>query len=246
MVIIRYLITFAYDGSNYNGLQKQPGLNTIQGVIESAIKKINNGKAVKIHASGRTDARVHAIVQKAHFDLDMNISCEKLRRAINSNIPKDIYINNVEVIDNKFHARYNVKAKEYVYKINMGTYNPMERNTVYQYNKRLNIMEMERALKFLEGKHDFSAFASKSELKNSCVRKLLLTHLIRRDDKIMLVFLGDGFLKYQVRNMVGTLIEIGEEKRKSEDIIEILKSKDRKQAGKRAKPEGLYLSNVLY
>jgi tRNA pseudouridine38-40 synthase len=242
----RYLITFAYDGSNYNGYQRQPGLRTVQGSIEEALKKINNGKPVEIHASGRTDAKVHALGQKAHFDLEMNISSDKLTSALNSNIENDIYIKNIEIVDNEFHARYNVKAKEYLYKINLGEYSPIERNYIYQYNKRLDIVEMERALKHLEGKHDFSAFASKEETNGDCTRRILLTHLIRRDDKIMLIFKGNGFLKYQVRNMVGTLIEIGEGKRRSEEIIDILKSKDRKRAGKKAKPEGLYLSNVVY
>ncbi len=221
-------------------------MQTIQGEIEKALTKINNGNIVEIHASGRTDRGVHALFQRAHFDLDMNIEPEKLRFAINGSISKDIYIKMIEEVSSEFHARYNVKSKEYVYKINMGEYNPLERNTVFQYNKRLDIMEIERALRFFEGKHDFSAFASQEELKEDCVRKLILTHLVRRDDKIMLVFLGTGFLKYQVRNMVGTLIEIGEGKRKSEDIIDILRSKDRKKAGKKAKPEGLYLSNVTY
>ena len=242
----RYLITFAYDGTNYNGYQRQPRLKTVQGELEKALKKINNGQSVDLHASGRTDKGVHAINQKAHVDLEVRITPEKLRRAINSNVDNDIYVKNVEIVKNDFHARYNTKAKEYIYKINLGEYNPFERNSVYQYNKRLNTFEIERALKHLEGTHDFSAFASQKELKENCVRRLILTHLIRENDKLTIGFLGTGFLKYQVRNMVGTLIEIGEGKKKSEDIIEILKSKDRKKAGKKVRPEGLYLSNVIY
>lgn len=243
---MRYLITFAYDGSNFCGFQKQPKLRTVQGEIEKALKKINNNKKVIIHASGRTDAKVHAINQKAHFDLDINITNEKLRRAINSYTDKDIYVKKVEKVADDFHARYHVKVKEYIYKMNLGEYNPTERHSVYQYNKNLDIKAMEEALKYLEGEHDFSAFACQEELKSNCVRKLFLARLIREKEKIIFVFLGTGFLKYQVRNMVGTLIEIGEGKKKSKDIIEILKSKDRKKAGKKAKPEGLYLSNVIY
>ncbi|MGI6329295.1 MAG: tRNA pseudouridine(38-40) synthase TruA [Bacilli bacterium] len=242
----RYLITVTYEGTNYSGYQKQAGLKTIEKEIEEALFKINNNKLVKTIASGRTDRHVHAISQKIHFDLEMNFNKRKLEQALNSNLPKDIYVRSVEEVDKDFHARYDVKAKEYVYKINLGEYNPFERNIVYQYNKRLDLIEMERALKYLEGTHDFSAFTSKSELKKDCVRKLILTHLMRRDDKIMLVFVGTGFLKHQVRNMVGTLIEVGEGKRKSEDLITIINSKERLNAGRKVRPEGLYLSNVIY
>ncbi len=242
----RYLITFAYDGSNYNGYQRQPKLKTIQGEIEKALTKINGGKKVEIHASGRTDAKVHALNQKAHFDLKMQISCLKLKRALNSNVSSDIYIKEVKETNSDFHARYYVKAKEYIYIINTGEYNPIERNAIYQYNKKLNSKHIKKALKLLKGEHDFSAFASQEELKEDCVRKIYKAKLMIKGSNIILVFLANGFLKYQVRNMVGTLIEIGEEKRRSQDITNILISKDRKKAGKKAKPEGLYLSKVIY
>lgn len=245
----RYLITFSYDGTNFNGYQKQPELRTIQGEIENALKFINNNEDVELQASGRTDAKVHAINQKAHFDLKINITPDKLKMALNSNIPDDIYAKSVEITDKDFHARYMVKAKEYIYKINLGEYNPLERNYVFQYNKRLDLPEIERALKYLEGEHDFSTFACKEELKENNVRTIIQTNLIRdakNPNKITLSFLGTGFLKYQVRNMVGTLIEVGEGKRKSEDMIELLNKKDRRKAGRTANPEGLYLQDVLY
>lgn len=246
MVIIRYLITFSYDGTNYKGLQKLKTGHTIQGVIEDALQKINKGQPVKIYASGRTDAKVHAFCQKAHFDLSLKFNCEQLKKAINNNIPADIYIDKVEVVSADFHARYDVKTKEYVYKINMGAYNPLERNLVYQYNKNLNLIEMERALKFLEGEHDFSYFTSKQETKKDCTRYLLLAHLIKKDDKIMFVFVGTGFLKYQVRNMVAVLMAIGEGKLKSEAIMVILGNKDYNLKVRKAPAVGLYLSNVVY
>ncbi len=246
---MRYLITFAYDGSGYKGYQKQPKKKTIQGELEKALKTINNDTKVEVHASGRTDAGVHAHNQKAHFDLDINITPNNLQKALNSLTPKDIYIRRVEPVSETFHARFNVKAKEYVYKINMGEYDPIERNYVYQYNKKLDVVEMERALKYLEGEHDFKSFSKADEEKEDYVRRIVQTNLIRtlkNVNKIEIVFLGTGFLRYQVRNMVGTLIEIGEGKRKSEDIIEILNAKDRRKAGKTAAPEGLYLNDVFY
>ncbi len=246
---MRYLITFAYDGSGYKGYQKQPKKKTIQGELEKALKTINNDTKVEVHASGRTDAGVHAHNQKAHFDLDINITPNNLQKALNSLTPDDIFIRRVEPVSETFHARFNVKAKEYVYKINMGEYDPIERNYVYQYNKKLDVVEMERALKYLEGEHDFKSFSKADDEKEDYVRKIVQTNLIRtlkNVNKIEIVFLGTGFLRYQVRNMVGTLIEIGEGKRKSEDIIEILNAKDRRKAGKTAAPEGLYLNDVFY
>ncbi len=247
---MRYFMTFAYDGSKYKGYQIQPKEKTVQGEIEKALKKINAGKKVTIHASGRTDAGVHAYNQKAHFDLDMkNITPEKLRDGLNSLLPKDIYIKEIEIVSDDFHARFDVKAKEYIYVINMGEYNPIEKDYIYQYNKKLDVVEMERALKYLEGTHNFKSFTKTDDEKDDYVRTIVQTNLYRElknVNKITLSFLGTGFLRYQVRNMIGTLIEIGEGKRRSEDIIDILAKQDRRKAGKTAAPEGLYLKDVLY
>ena len=147
---MRFFITFAYDGSKYSGYQKQPRKKTIQGEIERALKQINDGKDVSLVASGRTDAGVHAYNQRAHFDINTKITPEKLKMGLNSLIPDDIYVKKVFEVDKDFHARFNVKAKEYIYKINMGIYNPIEKDYIYQYNKKLDIAEMERALKYLE------------------------------------------------------------------------------------------------
>ena len=245
----RYFITFSYDGTNFSGYQKQPRERTIQNELEKALKEINENKKVEVHASGRNDAKVHALNQKAHFDLDIKITKEKLKKALNSLLPEDIHIKNVEEVSDNFHARYNAKGKEYIYKINMGEYNPLERNYVYQYNNRLDVTEIERAMKYLEGTHNFKSFTKTDEEKDDYVRTLSQTNLIRdlKDvNKITLVFVGTGFLRYMVRNMVGTLIEVGEGKRKSEDIITILKEQNRAHAGKTAAPEGLYLKNVFY
>lgn len=246
---MRYFITFSYDGSRYKGYQKQPKVKTIQSEIEKALKTINNDKKVDIHASGRTDAGVHALNQTAHFDLDMDIQPSKLMMGINSLTPDDIYVKKIETISEDFHARFDVSAKEYIYKINMGEYSPIEREHVYQYNKKLDLVEMERAMKYLEGEHDFKSFSKADEEKEDFVRTIVQTNLIRNVKDVnnfTLSFLGTGFLRYQVRNMVGLLIEIGEGKRKSEDVLEIIEAKDRRKAGITAPPEGLYLKNVLY
>lgn len=246
---MRYLITFSYDGSKYKGYQKQTKLRTVQSEIEKALKKINSNKLVTIYASGRTDAGVHALNQKAHFDLSKNIECDKLKHSINSLLPPDIYIKNVTIVDDNFHARFNIRAKEYIYKINMGEYDPINRDYICQYNKKLDVVSMERALKYLEGEHNFKAFTKVDEEKETYVRRIVQTNLIRdlkNVNNITISFVGTGFLRYMVRNMVGTLIEIGEGKRKSEDIIDILESEDRRKAGITAEPNGLYLKDVYY
>ena len=164
-------------------------------------------------------------------------------------MPPDIYVKKIEEVSDDFHARFSAIGKEYVYKINMGEYNPIERNYVYQYNKKLDVVEMERALKYLEWTHDFTSFSKADDEKDDYVRTIVQANLIRdlkNVNKVTISFLGTGFLRYQVRNMIGTLIEIGEGKRKSEDIIKILKEKDRRKAGKTASPVGLYLKDVLY
>ena len=245
---MRYFMTFSYDGSEFKGYQKQTDKRTVQGELESVIKKINGDKEVSVVASGRTDAGVHAINQKAHFDMDSSINIDKLHKSVNSMLPNDIFVKSIEEVSDNFHARYDATGKEYIYQINMGEYNPLERKYVYQHNKKLDVAEMQRAMKYLEGTHSFKSF-TKSDEEKDFVRTLSQTNIVRdlKDvNKITLVFIGSGFLRYMVRNMVGTLIEIGEGKRRSEEIIDILKSEDRTKAGKTAYPEGLYLKNVFY
>ena len=246
---MRYLMTVSYDGSLFSGYQKQPRERTVQGEIEKALKEINGGTKVDVHASGRTDAKVHALAQRIHFDLDKKMDPERLEKGLNSLLPEDIYIRKVEEVKEDFHARFSAIGKEYVYIINMGEYNPLERNYVYQHNKKLDVVEMERAMKCFEGEHNFKSFTKTDEEKDDYVRTISQTNLIRdtKDvNKITLVFVGTGFLRYMVRNMVGTLIAVGEGKLRSEEVISILRAQDRKMAGKTANPEGLYLKNVFY
>lgn len=246
---MKFFITFSYDGSSFNGYQKQPSKRTVQGEMEKVLKQINDNKKVDITASGRTDAGVHAINQKAHFSLNIDINTDKLKKALNSLLPKDIYVKQVENVSEEFHARFSAIGKEYIYKINMGEYNPIERNYIYQYNSKLDVVEMERALKYLEGTHNFKTFTKSDEEKEDYVRTISQTSIVRDSkdvNQLTLTFVGTGFLRYMVRNMVGTLIEIGEGKMKSEDIIDMLKKEDRRVAGKTANPEGLYLRNVFY
>ena len=246
---MKYFMTFSYDGTNFNGYQKQPRERTVQKVMEDVLKEINGGKVVNLCASGRTDAGVHALNQKAHFEIDTKITCEKLQKGINSLLPPDIYVKKIEEVSDDFHARFSAIGKEYVYKINIGEYNPIERNYVYQYNKRLDVVAMERGLKYLEGEHNFKSFTKTNDEILDYVRVISATSIDRdlKDlNKIVITFVGTGFMRYMVRNMVGLLIEIGEGKRSPEEIIDILKQEDRAFAGKTAPACGLYLRNVFY
>ena len=246
---MRYLITIAYDGSHYNGYQKQKNGNTIQDKLEKALTSINGEKEVSVSASGRTDAGVHALNQKVHFDLSTKITCEGIVKALNSLLPDDIYVKNCEKVADDFHARFNVKAKEYIYKINMGEYDPIMKDYIYQYNKRLDVVEIERALKYIEGTHDFKSFTAGDDVREDYTRTIISANVIRdlkNVNMLTITFLGTGFMRYMVRNLVGTLIQIGEGKYKSTDIIDIMEAKDRRRAGICASPSGLYLKDVFY
>ena len=242
---MRYLIRFSYDGTNYNGFQTQKGLVTIQEELEKALSKVNNKDTV-IVATGRTDKGVHALSQYGHADIDVSINEKKLKRALNSNLPNDIHVIETKEVSDDFHARYNVKEKIYEYRMNLGEYNPLERNYVFQYNHELDINSMRKAIKYFEGEHDFRAFVTDNKEKENCVRTIYKTDIKEEQNKLYIKFLGNGFLRYQVRNMVGILIKVGEGKIKPEKLIEILNSKDRTKSGKTAPAEGLYLVDVIY
>lgn len=243
---MRFLIKFSYDGTNYSGFQTQPGQETIQEHLETALQIINNGKKTSVVATGRTDKGVHALCQYAHADIDVDITEYKLKRAMNSNLPDDIHVIETKIVDQDFHARYNVKSKEYKYYINLGEYNPLERNYVFQYNYVLNVDAMKDAIKVFLGTHDFRAFVTESKEKENCVRTIEYVNVEQENDKLIITFKGDGFLRYQVRNMVGILIRVGEDKISTKDVEKILESKDRTTTGKTAPSEGLYLTEVTY
>ena len=242
----RYLINFSYDGSNYNGYQKQKGLNTIQGKMEEALKQINNHKDTKFSSSGRTDAYVHAYNQYGHCDINVNITEYKLKRALNSLLPEDIYVKSAKVVDDEFHSRYNAKMKEYIYKINMGDFNPIERKYVYQLCKKLNTEKMNNAIKYIIGEHDFKYLSSNEIKEKNTVRTIYNARIKDKGNYLELSFIGNGFLKYMVRIIVGILIQIGLEKYEVIEMKNILEGKVKNNYKKIAPPEGLYLKNVTY
>ena len=243
---MRYLITFSYDGTGFSGYQKQGNLRTVQNELESALKYINNGKDTIVVSSGRTDKGVHALCGKAHVDIDVEITPYKLMRALNSNLPSDIHVIRTEIVSNDFHARYMVKEKEYQYKLNMGEYNPCERNLVYQYNKKLDIDKMREAIKYFVGTHNFKSFTPNKDKRENYVRTINYVNISEKDNILIFTFRGNGFIKYQIRNMVGYLIKVGENKKNGSDIPKILEDEDRRMASITAHSEGLYLTKVIY
>ncbi len=243
---MRFLLKFSYDGTDFVGFQRQPGKRTIQGELEEALTKINNNQKVTITATGRTDKKVHALIQYAHTDIDVKITENKLRRAMNTFLPDDIHIISTSIVDKNFNARYMVKEKTYKYLINLGEYNPIERNYVFQYNHELNIDNMKECAKVFLGEHDFRAFVTENKEKLNCIRNISNVEINLKDEILEIKFTGNGFLKYQVRNMVGVLIRAGEGKITKPDVKEILNSKSRDKSGKTAPPEGLYLVDIKY
>lgn len=242
---MRYLMTFSYDGTYFYGYQKQPNKRTIQEEIEKVLSQILN-KKITIHASGRTDTKVHAINQKAHFDVEKELDINKIKHSLNKMLPDDIYIKEMIEVNCDFHARYDVKYKKYIYKLNTNEYNPIDRNYIYQYNKELNIKAMIEGTKYLIGEHNFKSFTKAIQEEKDYVRNIKEITIENTDGIITFTFIGNGFMRYMVRNLVGTLVAVGENKISPIKIKEILECEDRTKAFKTINPEGLYLSDVYY
>ena len=243
---MRAMITFSYDGTNYHGYERQIGYRTIQEELENVLRYINNDRETKVIASGRTDKGVHAINQVLHTDINVNITEYKLKSAMNSLLPDDIHVINTKFVDDDFHARYMTKEKVYEYKLNMGEYNPIDRNYIYQFNKKLDVNLMNEAIKYFIGVHDFKAFTPNKDKRNDYVREIYEIKIKEENNILTFTFRGNGFIKYQIRNMVGLLIEIGLKKKEPSSVLKILESKNRSNHFRTAHPEGLYLVSVKY
>ena len=242
---MRYLLTFSYDGTLFFGYQKQNSKRSVQEEIESVLSKINNEKIV-LSASGRTDRGVHALNQKAHFDSSKPFDLDRLRHSMNKMLPPDIFIKKIENVSDTFHARFDVVKKEYVYKINVGEYNPLDRNYVYQYNWKLDVDKMRDAIKYFVGTHNFKSVTKTITEEKDYVRTIYDASIEFDNNIITITFSGSGFMRYMVRNMVGLLIAVGESKIEPSDISSILDKENRIFAKKTAPSEGLYLKNVYY
>lgn len=241
-----YCIVVQYEGTHYWGWQIQKGQPTIQQKLEEAIALVIQQK-VNVVGSGRTDTGVHALGQVAHFLAETKIPPERLITGINFYLPKDIVVQELKRVPLDFHARYQAKRKEYAYHIwNHLQPSPLHRHFSTWIRFPLCVEKMQLAANYLVGTHDFSAFASRKDPNKSGVRTVFRADWRREGPKLIFEIEGSGFLYNMVRTIIGTLLEVGAEKKSPEMFAEVLRSKSRTTAGMKAPPEGLCLVQVLY
>ncbi len=242
---MRYKCTVAYLGANYEGWQTQKRNTSIQEIIEAVLYKITNQEII-IVGSGRTDAKVNAKGQVFHFDTDLVMDEYKWKGALNAYLPDDIYINNVEEVEDTFHARYAVKKKEYIYHI-MQEYDVFKKDIALYIPYQLDIEAMQEASKEFIGEHDFTSFNASSLEEYPNQTRIIDDIKFEIDNKdILISFIGKGFLRYMVRMMIAALIEVGRGAMNKEDIIELLNKPSKKGFAKNAEAHGLCLNRVEY
>lgn len=236
----------AYDGTAYHGFQRQANGITIQEILEDRLAVIF-GHPVKVNGSGRTDSGVHAYGQVINFLTTGKIPLTKIPQAVNGILPPDIVIVSAEEAAPDFHARRSAKSKTYIYRIyNAQLRNPFERNHSWHVRGDLNVPLMDKIVQQVVGTHDFSAFRAAGGAPVSPAKTIYQAYCRREDTIVIFSFHGSGFLYHMVRNLVGTIVEIGLGRRQPEEFSVILDSLDRKKAGITAPPEGLYLMSVQY
>jgi tRNA pseudouridine38-40 synthase len=242
-----FKITIEYDGGAYHGWQRQALGRTIQGEIESVLATMT-GNSISVSGSGRTDAGVHALNQTANFRCATSLGPEVFLKGLNSLLPKDIVITSCESVPDRFHARYDVKSKIYHYRIlNRLLPAAIYRQYAWHIRKKLDLNAMQNALRCITGRHDFKAFEGSGSPRTDSVRCIMTADLLRTDeDYLILILEGDGFLKFMVRNIVGTLVDVGLGKLTPDDFKQILASKNRNLAGITAPAHGLFLMDVKY
>lgn len=243
---MRYKVDVMYDGSTFLGWQIQPNTRTVQAEIEKVLYVMHK-ETVTITASGRTDTGVHALNQVFHFDSTLNIESHEWIRALNGQLPADIHIVNVTKVDDSFHARYGAISKTYVYRINTGEYNVFQRNYVYQYNKDIDLNELEGIFKHFLGTHDFTSF-NKTPLETieNQVRTIEKIELESSEDEIIITIKGNGFLRHMIRVLVGSAIATLEGKITKEVLKDALMNPNKQSIPYIVPGCGLYLKQVDY
>jgi tRNA pseudouridine38-40 synthase len=255
-------LVIAYDGTDFHGWQRQPNLPTVQELLEMTIQRVvgHAEKPVQVWGSGRTDAGAHASCQVANFKTTSPIPCSNLLKALNDLLPQTVRVRDAREVPESFHARYDVRSKTYRFRILLAPIcPPFLARFVYHYPYPLDPRRMAHAAKLLGGEHDFTSFAAapphagdaEDEVRKrapSMVRTIFNWRLILRPRLKLLIYevKGSGFLHHMVRNIVGTLIEVGRGKLAPEDVLRILEARDRTQAGPTAPARGLCLVKVDY
>ncbi|SDJ08221.1 tRNA pseudouridine(38-40) synthase TruA [Natribacillus halophilus] len=245
----RWKAIVAYDGTDFSGWQVQPHKRTVQAEVEKGLTRLHKGEKKKVVASGRTDAGVHARGQVIHFDSALQIPGSRWPSAFASVLPSDIQVQAAERVSDDFHARFDATAKEYRYFIRIGRMRDLFlRNYVHHvYANDIDHGAMQRALRALEGRHDFSAFCASQTHVQDKVRELTtVTYTQTGEYEGYFRFYGEGFLYNMVRIIVGTAIDIGLHRLAVADMERILHSRDRRQAAQTVPGQGLYLWSVEY
>lgn len=248
-----YKMIIQYEGTRYQGWQKQESTaNTIQGKLEAILTKLT-GVPVEVDGSGRTDAGVHALGQTANFRVDEKIVWEKklfpeeIMKYINCYLPEDIAVISVEEVSERFHSRLNAKEKTYCYRVlNSNVPHIFDRRYVYEMAEELDVQAMREAAAVLIGEHDFKSFTSNKRGKKSTVRRVDEILIEECGDELRFTYRGNGFLYHMVRILTGTLLEVGLGKRKASDMQDILHAKNREKAGFLVPGKGLTLVEVRY
>ena len=242
----RYKVSVSYIGKNYVGWQRQKNGVSIQEVIEHSLSKVVK-QPINIVATGRTDSGVNAKGQIFHFDSELTMTNDKWKMAINNFLPDDIFVNNVELVDDIFHSRYCALYKIYEYNINLGEYDVFTKDSAYQCYYKLDLEKMEEASKIFIGYHDFTSFCSNPVDKfKKKKREIFNIDFIFNKDVLKIVFKGKGFLRYMVRMIVATLIEVGRGKLSIVDVEKMLEARSKDVVRRNAKPNGLTLVYIKH
>ena len=238
----------SYDGTQFAGYQVQPGKRTVQLEIEKVLAKMHKGAEVKITASGRTDARVHATGQTIHFDTSLVIPSDSYMKALNVQLPRDIRVLQLEEVADDFHARFDAVGKRYRYIWDCReVQSPFRRHYAVETNgMKPNVTAMSDAARAIVGQHDFSCFCAANTSVVDKVRTVSGLDFEWHHDELHMTITGDGFLYNMVRIIAGTLWEVGTGKREGGSVTETIASQERNRAGKTAPAHGLYLEKVFY
>lgn len=241
-------VELAYEGTDFHGWQIQPGLDTIQGQLTRVVQRITK-EAVQIHGSGRTDAGVHALGQVCNFETNSRIPLENFQKAINSLLPASIRILRIEEAPPDFHARFSARSRHYRYRIlNSRSCSPFDYRCVHHYSRPLNFSPMSAAAELIVGEHDFSSFCDSDTATDSKVRRVTSSFFVFDTLRHLMEYnvCANGFLHHMVRNLVGTLIEVGKGRLTCEDFRAVLSARSRSAAGPTAPAKGLFLVSVGY
>ena len=242
---MKILAKVSYLGTNYHGWQIQPNGLTIQEVIESTLSKILN-TPTKIYGSGRTDAGVHALNQAFHFELNKDFDLERLKYSLNSLLPDDISINSLDKVSDDFHARFSAKKKHYQYRINTLKKNPFLYQTTAYYPYPFDMTKFMQALDLFVGEHNYQNFTSKEEDEDSYKREIYDIKVVVEEEYISVDLIGNGFMRYMIRDIIGTCLAVASGKEELTYITDRLDTDKDMHTAYRASPEGLFLIDVIY